>query len=125
MSRQREAILSAVRESCCHPDADMICARVKEDIPHVSLGTVYRNLGRLAEEGLIRRIAVPFAADRFDKTLTPHGHAVCPSCGDVSDLPEYISASLENALGECISYELTVRRECEECKKLKNIQFKN
>ena len=42
-SRQREAILSAVRESCCHPDADMICARVKEDIPHVSLGTVYRN----------------------------------------------------------------------------------
>ena len=48
MSRQREAILSAVRESCCHPDADMICARVKEDIPHVSLGTVYRNLGRLA-----------------------------------------------------------------------------
>ena len=86
-----------------HPDKDVITDVIR----------------KLAEEGLIRRIAVPFAADRFDKTLTPHGHAVCPACGDVSDLPEHVSETLKLALGECISYELTVRRECEECKKIK------
>ncbi len=119
MSKQRDAILSAVRESCSHPDADSICARVRADIPNISLGTVYRNLGKLAEEGIIRRISVPSGADRFDKTICPHGHIVCPVCGDVSDLPSQVTNALEIVLGERCSYELTVRRECNECKKLK------
>lgn len=119
MSKQREAVLAAVRESCSHPDADTICATVRADIPNISLGTVYRNLGKLAEEGIIRRISVPSGADRFDKTIRPHGHTVCPLCGDVSDLPTEITQALEDALGECHSYELTVRKECKKCKKLK------
>ncbi len=119
MSKQREAILAAVRKSCSHPDADTICATVRADIPNISLGTVYRNLGKLAEEGIIRRISVPSGADRFDKTICPHGHIVCPVCGDVSDLSSEITRALESALGECRSYELTVSRECKECKKLK------
>lgn len=119
MSKQREAVLAAVQESCSHPDADSICARVRADIPNISLGTVYRNLGKLAEEGIIRRISVPSGADRFDKTICPHGHLVCPICGDVSDLSFEVTNALETALGEKCSYELTVRRECNECKKLK------
>lgn len=118
MSKQREAVLAAVRESCCHPDAESVYARVREDIPHVSLGTVYRNLGRLADEGSIRRISVPFAPDRFDKTMTPHGHTVCPVCGAVDDLPFEITVALESSLGEHASYELTVRKICEKCKKI-------
>lgn len=118
MSKQRDAILAAVLESCCHPDADSICARVRADIPNISLGTVYRNLGKLAEEGIIRRISVPSGADRFDKTLCPHGHIVCPVCGDVSDLSTEVTAALECALGERCAYELTVSKECSQCKKL-------
>ena len=117
MSRQREAVLSAVRESCNHPDADSICARVRADIPNISLGTVYRNLGKLADEGIIRRISVPSAPDRFDKTISPHGHVVCPCCGAVSDLPFYITQSFELSLEGYESYELTVRAVCEKCKK--------
>ncbi|MBQ1933489.1 MAG: transcriptional repressor [Clostridia bacterium] len=118
MSKQREAILAAVRKSCSHPDADTICATVRADIPNISLGTVYRNLGKLADEGIIRRISVPSGADRFDKTICPHGHIVCPVCGGVSDLSQEVTQALEQALGDCRSYELTVSRECQECKKL-------
>lgn len=88
MSRQREAVLAAVRGSRLHPDAETVFRCVRESMPDISLGTVYRNLGRLADEGLIRRVPVPFGADRFDGTLTVHGHIICSRCGAVCDIPD-------------------------------------
>jgi hypothetical protein len=48
-SKQREAILRAVRQTTCHPTAEWVYAQVKKEIPGISLGTVYRNLRFLSE----------------------------------------------------------------------------
>ena len=57
-SRKRDAMLTLMRSTTCHPSADWVYQRMREQYPDVSLGTVYRNLKQLAEEGLIKSVGV-------------------------------------------------------------------
>lgn len=85
-SKQRELIYQAVRENLVHPTADFIYNKLKEENPGLSLGTVYRNLNQLAEDGKIRKLKMAGGPDRFDGTLHPHYHMVCRSCGELVDI---------------------------------------
>jgi Fur family ferric uptake transcriptional regulator len=85
MTRQRRAILDAVREVRVHPTADEVYARVRVELPHVSLGTVYRNLEELARRGLINKIEVGGTQRRYDGETTEHCHVRCLACGHVDD----------------------------------------
>ena len=51
-SKQREAIFENLQSRYDHPTADMVYTDLKRDFPNISLGTVYRNLSLLAEEGV-------------------------------------------------------------------------
>lgn len=86
-TRQREAILEAVRSTTVHPDAQWVYDAVRQQMPRVSLGTVYRNLSLLAQHGLIRQIPTVGGYARFDGNLLPHGHLVCLRCDRIEDLP--------------------------------------
>ena len=86
-SSQRERILSVVRECSDHPTADIVYARLRPEMPNLSLGTVYRNLSLLASIGEIQRIAGGEGPDRFDAITRPHYHVACRRCGRVDDLP--------------------------------------
>lgn len=92
-SKQREEILKVVMDACDHPDALMIYERIRKAIPNVSLGTVYRNLNSLAEQGLIIRIPMKDGNDRFDKTIKSHNHLYCEGCGKVVDVDFSISSN--------------------------------
>ncbi len=96
-SQQRELLLEILRSTTCHPDADWVFARMREKMPHVSLGTVYRNLSRLAEEGIILKLDVGQSADRFDGMAAPHYHLACKACGAVVDMPLPYTAQLDAA----------------------------
>ena len=85
-SRQREAIITYLRHTKKHPTADMVYTHVQELYPNVSLGTVYRNLNLLAEEGEILRLTQVNGSDRFDGNTTPHYHFFCNYCNQVFDL---------------------------------------
>lgn len=85
-SYQRDIILRVVIDSCDHPTAEVIYNRVRDIIPNVSLGTVYRNLNALADNGYIKRIGVSNNQDRFDKTVTNHHHIRCIMCNNVNDI---------------------------------------
>ena len=50
-SQQREAVYSVIKSTTSHPDAYWVYEKAREIIPDISLGTVYRNLGQLAESG--------------------------------------------------------------------------
>ena len=123
-SRQRECILQSVRRAEGHPTADEIYDDIREELPKISLGTVYRNLSQLVKAGLIRRISIPGASDRFDAKKLPHCHLVCGLCGQVQDLPlgyvQKASASIQENTGFQISCEdLTIAGICDECRKNK------
>ncbi len=86
-TEQKSLISNIIRESCDHPTAEMVYERARKIIPTISLGTVYRNLKKLADSGEILRI--PSVVDRFDHTTKRHAHFICLECGQVYDLFEY------------------------------------
>ena len=83
-SRQRERIYQAVHASREHPSAQMVYDLLREELPRLSLGTVYRNLHQMAQEGMLQELEGPTA--RFDACLAPHAHIRCTCCGRVIDL---------------------------------------
>ena len=83
-SQQRERIYEAVRTSMEHPTAQMVYDALRPEMPRLSLGTVYRNLHQMAQEGRLRELEGPVA--RFDAVLPSHTHIRCVRCGQVADL---------------------------------------
>lgn len=85
-SRQRDMILKVLSSTKSHPTAEWIYQQARQQMPNISLGTVYRNLSKLAEVGEILKLDVGDGFDHFDATATPHYHMVCNSCGRVLDV---------------------------------------
>ncbi|MBQ8632349.1 MAG: transcriptional repressor, partial [Lachnospiraceae bacterium] len=85
-SRQRQAIIDYLCSTMEHPTAETVYTTVRINYPTVSLGTVYRNLNLLADEGEILRLTCGDGSDRFDGNPKPHYHFLCNNCGRVLDL---------------------------------------
>ncbi len=83
-SHQREEIYRAVLATKEHPSAQMVYDTLKPRMAKLSLGTVYRNLHQMAEEGRLLELDGPVT--RYDATIAPHTHIRCQSCGRVADL---------------------------------------
>lgn len=101
-SKQREMILQTVKNSTAHPTAEMVYESVREEIPKVSLGTVYRNLNLLTSEGEIRELVLEDDAKRYDGNLGEHYHCICQNCGEITDV-YFDSRDLINELKSQIS----------------------
>ena len=94
-SKQSMLIRANVTNRYDHPTAAMVYESVRAENPTISLGTVYRNLDKLASRGEILRISVPNKADRFDATTKEHYHLLCEECGKAADIE---SGKIINAL---------------------------
>lgn len=97
-SHQRERIYHIVCTSHEHPSAQMVYDALRPELPRLSLGTVYRNLHQMAQEGRLVELDGPVT--RFDAVLQPHTHVRCTCCGRVADadLP-YDPALDQTAMG--------------------------
>lgn len=84
-SKQREAILNELRGRCDHPTASQVYEGVREVIPNISLGTVYRNLASLVESGEILSVTVGDGKEHFDGDKSFHLHLHCKCCGAIID----------------------------------------
>ena len=119
-SRQREVIKEFLKDRTDHPTADMIYTGVRQEIPNISLGTVYRNLMLLSEEGEISRLTVGDGTVHFDPNISEHTHFVCSHCGCVQDLTVPNTKELNEAAGSHFSGKITGHRLiftglCEKC----------
>jgi Fe2+ or Zn2+ uptake regulation protein len=85
-TRQRQAVLEFVQSSTDHPDAARVFDEVRRVVPSISLGTVYRSLEALVEEGHLLQIQQPGMPTRYDARLENHAHFVCDCCGEVFDV---------------------------------------
>lgn len=100
-----------------HPKAEQVFLEMKREHPSIALGTVYKHLNGLAEEGLLLRITEPGSPDRYDRTER-HDHMICSRCGKIEDirLPD-MQSRIERALGrEILSYDLRIRYICPACR---------
>lgn len=122
-SRQRECIIHYLLNTKQHPTADMIYQHVKKIYPKISLGTVYRNLNLLAEQGEILKLSCGDGSDHFDACITPHNHFICTNCNCVVDLPmesiDHIntiaSANFDGEIQGHVTYFYGI---CNNCKKI-------
>ena len=85
-SKQREAIITVLRDMKTHPTATAVYEKVREIIPNISLGTVYRNLAALRESGDVLAISIGDGFDHFDGDKRPHIHLHCRECQEIKDL---------------------------------------
>jgi Fe2+ or Zn2+ uptake regulation protein len=85
-TRQRHLVFEAVRETRSHPTAEWVYEAVRRAMPRISLGTVYRNLQVLVEEGKLKSFARG-GRIRYDADLDPHDHFSCERCGLLLDIP--------------------------------------
>lgn len=117
MTRQQEIIRRLLEQSETHPTAEDLYWEAKKEMPNISMGTVYRNLGQMAEEGSIVRLHFPGQPDHYDKMIHPHDHAICVKCGSISDVElSSLKPMIEDALNVGIlSYELNIQCICHNC----------
>ncbi len=86
-TKQKKIILEILKNHSDHPGADILYHEVRKVLPHISLGTVYRNLELLSETGTIRKLEFGSSQRKFDPNTEPHSHFRCVKCGNMEDLP--------------------------------------
>jgi Fur family ferric uptake transcriptional regulator len=86
VTRPRVATLRAAYEHP-HADTDTILQAVRAELGAVSHQAVYDVLRALTDVGLLRRIQPAGAVARYEARVDDnHHHAVCRSCGAITDV---------------------------------------
>jgi Fe2+ or Zn2+ uptake regulation protein len=110
MTNQRRMILEEVRKLCSHPTAMEVYEIVRKRLPHISLGTVYRNLEFLSDMGLIQKLEMAGTQRRFDGRIENHYHLRCMRCHRLEDLDVSPIAAIDQALVGVTDFEVLWHR---------------
>lgn len=86
LTHQRLEVLREIASTPVHPDADELFRRVRQRVPTISLDTVYRTIGTLADLGLVNRVPGVAGAARYDANTEEHHHFICTRCGGIQDI---------------------------------------
>jgi Fe2+ or Zn2+ uptake regulation protein len=119
VTSQRLVIGRLLRELDRHVTAEEVLRRASEQLPGVSLPTVYATLDLLAELGAARRVSVGGPV-LYDPRVKDHAHLRCRVCGRVEDLEVDVDTAralraARRAGFEAEGAELVVEGRCAEC----------
>lgn len=117
MTKYEKAIYDIINASHDHLTVNQIYEILKVDYPKVVLATVYNNINKMWEAGLIRKISIEGMTDRYD-TIRKHDHMICKKCGKISDIIfEDLTTSMHKQVGEdFLFYDLKIYYLCQECR---------
>lgn len=126
MTTQRQVIMEELRKVKTHPTAGELCQMVRERLPRISLGTVYRNLDILSRSGLIQKIDVAGQEMRFDGDIREHYHLRCLDCGRVADVDMALLQGLDQDVVKSSGWDIYGHRlefvgSCTECQARRTI----
>ena len=120
-TRQKETILEVLRNTRIHPTVDWIYMEVRNKIPKISLGTVYRNLRLMTERGVIMELDISGGLRRFDAYTHNHYHLRCEKCNGIFDVDMPVNKDLDIELSRITGHAITYHRLefhglCKKCK---------
>lgn len=104
---QRRLISELLCAEGYHPTALELYHVVRQRLPKISLGTVYRNLDYLARIGQVRRLSGSGREIRFDGDLRRHYHVRCVGCGRIDDLAGEPSVSVDDSVKAPAGWEIS------------------
>lgn len=122
MTPQRFEIFRQLAKSTDHPSAETLHQRLVNEMPNLSLDTVYRTLGTFAAHGLINKVETVESQARFEVAQLLHHHLICSKCRviidfhwqfiDEASLPEEV-----HAWGRVERKNVVVYGTCQKCLK--------
>ena len=117
MTKYEKAIYDIIVRSHDHLTANQVYEKLKETCPGVVPATVYNNLNKLWEAGIIRKVSTEGMPDRYD-SVQKHDHVICRNCGKIMDVSfDDLTSALRRQLGEdFLFYDLKVYYLCPECR---------
>ena len=83
---QREVVYHALLQKRDHPTADEVFARVRPELPGISLATVYNCLETLVQCELVRAVNFERGPTRYCPNLRPHAHFHDDATGATHDI---------------------------------------
>ncbi len=83
---QREVVYNILLDKRDHPTADEVFARVKSELPTISLATVYNCLETLVQCDLVRSVNFERGPTRYCPNLRPHAHFHDEQTGKTHDI---------------------------------------
>lgn len=83
---QREVVYNVLLRKRDHPTADEVFARVKSELPTISLATVYNCLETLVQCDLVRSVNFERGPTRYCPNLHPHAHFHDEHTGETHDI---------------------------------------
>lgn len=84
ITSQKKIILDYLKKTRNHPSAKTVYSAVREKLPRISMGTVYRILNDLKKRGEIQEI--PQEVARYDGDVSSHIHFICENCDNIFDI---------------------------------------
>ncbi len=123
-SRQRELVLSTLKENVVHPTAEYLYEILKDKNPKISLATLYRNLNQLAQAGIIKKIDGLETSAHFDHNTHNHYHFICDKCKKVFDIsadvaPDIVAKTQDETGFYIKGHDIVFHGLCSECKNSK------
>jgi Fur family ferric uptake transcriptional regulator len=120
LTPQRRAILRIIREHAGHLSADEIYDLARQEVPRLSLSTVYRTLELLKELDLVSELQLAGDHSRYEVQSQEHQHLVCLSCGKVVEFRCAHCSAVHQRLASEHGFSITGGRVeifgyCEEC----------
>lgn len=106
LTPQRLAICRYLATEREHPTPAAVYARVREQVPTISLATVYNTLALLRRLGLITEMGADAGGVRYETDTHPHANLICLECGRVVDAPLPALTDVQAALADQSAFEL-------------------
>ena len=95
VTHQRITIYEALSSMPGHPSPEQVYECVRQQIPSISLATVYKTINTFIETGIVHEASLHHGSIRLDSNLELHHHVVCTKCKAIFDLePEAIGPVL-------------------------------
>jgi Fe2+ or Zn2+ uptake regulation protein len=121
LTRQREVVLTVIRDAHAHLTANEVFTAAKQLSPSISFATVYNSLRYLKDAGHIAEIQFGNGASRYDRMTHRHDHAICTACGKLVDIEldvpaELVRSAARRSKFKPESLEFTLRGLCPDCK---------
>ena len=114
---QRQRVYDVLLQRRDHPTAEEVFFRAKQQMPDISIATVYNCLDALVKCGLVKQVNVDRGATRFCPNMHEHCHFYCEDCGGVYDI-DLAKARPEIPMPrgfKATHFELSIRGLCPDC----------
>jgi len=95
LTSQRLAVIAVLAGNRSHPSASDIYRRVREQVPSISISTVYHILGQFKKYQLVKEMEFDGRDNRYDVDTRSHLNLICTKCGKIEDFAANLPVPVE------------------------------